>query len=407
MFKIIVFFTLFSILFSCKNEKHVEADSVLIANVDNLCSSEFKKSTLFKKITAIVLSNKDVMLVEISKMLVFDGKLYILDRKSQGVYAFQNDGSFISKFGNLGIAPGEYISCTDFAINTDANEICIFDMLKNRIHKYDAFSGVYKESVDIDKKVNVDYISYYEGYLYAAQTSNRNEDGANIYYLLHQIDLESGKELSRCLDAVSYNKGWNDELIHGNIFYNVGEGQNLFVLGLMDTIMYIKNNRISPFLAINSERLIKKEDIKEEEKLPTSNPRLRSQRMMSLLARLSAQNRIYQISNLFSHNEKLYFNCMGRLIYFVEYDEIQQKAFVYSRVVDDILFKSIPDHFQVPSFLCSDDMGVYYKVPNENLAELKYFMNNDYLSEKVENSECIGELNENSNPIVLYYEYED
>lgn len=136
-----------------------------------------------------------------------------------------------------------------------------------------------------------------------------------VYYLLYRIDIESGRKTAQWLDAASYNKGWNDELMHGNIFYNIKEDEDLFVLGLMDTVMCIKKAEILPFLAIESERLVQKEDILEEEQIPTSNPRVRSKRMMSLLTRLSAQNKYYQIFNVFEHNSMLYFNCMGRISY--------------------------------------------------------------------------------------------
>ena len=259
----ILFCILLFVLFSCKNENHkVDRGEIFIANLDSTCTSEFKYSDLYKKVTAIILDNKEVMLTEISKMLVYKDKLYLLDRRAQGVYAFCKDGSFVCKFGNLGAGPDEYVSCNDFGINADAGEIYIYDMAKHRIHKYDIFSASYKESIIIDKSIDIDYIMCNSGCLYAAQASNRNEEKESIYYLLYQIDVKSGKKIAQWFDAVYYNKGWNDELIHGNIFYNIRENKDLFVLGLMDTIMCIKGDAVFPFLAIESERLVQKEDYK-------------------------------------------------------------------------------------------------------------------------------------------------
>lgn len=189
--------------------------------------------------------------------------------------------------------------------------------------------------------------------------------------------------------------------------YNIKENEDLFVLGLMDTVMCIKKNEILPFLAIESERLVQKEDILEEEKIPTSNPGVRIKHMMSLLTRLSAQNKYYQISNVFEHNSMLYFNCMSRISSFVQYDENRRATSVYSRMTNDILFRVIPDHFQVPVFLSADETGVYYYVPNENLSELKSFVEENNISEGLVNRESIEKSNEDSNPIILYYEYKD
>ena len=404
----ILFCILLFVLFSCKNENHkVDRGEIFIANLDSTCTSEFKYSDLYKKVTAIILDNKEVMLTEISKMLVYKDKLYLLDRRAQGVYAFCKDGSFVCKFGNLGAGPDEYVSCNDFGINADAGEIYIYDMAKHRIHKYDIFSASYKESIIIDKSIDIDYIMCNSGCLYAAQASNRNEEKESIYYLLYQIDVKSGKKIAQWFDAVYYNKGWNDELIHGNIFYNIRENKDLFVLGLMDTIMCIKGDAVFPFLAIESERLVQKEDFLKDQKVPTSNPRVRGKRMMSLLTRLSAQNKIYQISDVFECDSMLYFSCMGRILYFVQYDEKKRIAFTYSRVANDVLFRMIPEYFQLPKFLCADSMGGYYYISNDNLAELKYFIDEDNISEKLINRESIKELNEDSNPVILYYEYKN
>ena len=404
----ILFCILLFVLFSCKNENHkVDRGEIFIANLDSTCTSEFKYSDLYKKVTAIILDNKEVMLTEISKMLVYKDKLYLLDRRAQGVYAFCKDGSFVCKFGNLGAGPDEYVSCNDFGINADAGEIYIYDMAKHRIHKYDIFSASYKESIIIDKSIDIDYIMCNSGCLYAAQASNRNEEKESIYYLLYQIDVKSGKKIAQWFDAVYYNKGWNDELIHGNIFYNIRENKDLFVLGLMDTIMCIKGDAVFPFLAIESERLVQKEDFLKDEKVPTSNPRVRGKRMMSLLTRLSAQNKIYQISDVFECDSMLYFSCMGRILYFVQYDEKKRIAFTYSRVANDVLFRMTPEYFQLPKFLCADSMGGYYYISNDNLAELKYFIDEDNISEKLINRESIKELNEDSNPVILYYEYKN
>ena len=404
----ILFCILLFVLFSCKNENHkVDRGEIFIANLDSTCTSEFKYSDLYKKVTAIILDNKEVMLTEISKMLVYKDKLYLLDRRAQGVYAFCKDGSFVCKFGNLGAGPDEYVSCNDFGINADAGEIYIYDMAKHRIHKYDIFSASYKESIIIDKSIDIDYIMCNSGCLYAAQASNRNEEKESIYYLLYQIDVKSGKKIAQWFDAVYYNKGWNDELIHGNIFYNIRENKDLFVLGLMDTIMCIKGDAVFPFLAIESERLVQKEDFLKDEKVPTSNPRVRGKRMMSLLTRLSAQNKIYQISDVFECDSMLYFSCMGRILYFVQYDEKKRIAFTYSRVANDVLFRMIPEYFQLPKFLCADSMGGYYYISNDNLAELKYFIDEDNISEKLINRESIKELNEDSIWVILYYEYKN
>lgn len=401
----IVLCMLLIITSSCHENQATKRDSVFVANLDDAYTSEFKYSDLYSRVTAITLENKDIILNEISKMLVYKDRLYLLDRKVQGLYVFQKDGSFVRKFGNLGSGLGEYASCKDFAINTDAGEIYIYDMVKKRIHAYDIVSGTYRKSIQLDESIGMDYIAYCDGYLYAAQTSNRNKEKEDTYYLLYQIDIRSGKKTAQWLDTASYSKGWNDEFIHSHIFYNIKGNENLFVLGLMDTIMCIKKNEVLPYLAIESKRLLQKDDILEEEKMPTSNPRLCTKHMMSLLARTSAQNKVHRIFNVFEHNSMLYFNFMDRTNHFVKYDERRGTTSIYSQTMDDVLFQVIPSHFQIPVFLSADVTGVYYCVSNDNLDELKSFVEENYVSEGVVNKESIRNLDDDSNPVLLYYEY--
>lgn len=406
---IVLFIILPIILFSCKNEtRFTNKSSAFVANLDSVKESEFKYSDLYGKVTAIVLDNKEVLLNEISKMLVFKDKLYLLDRSSQGIYAFRKDGSFVRKFGNIGAAPDEYVSCNDFAINTDAGEVYVYDTYKNMIHKYDVHSGSYKGNIHIEKGVEIDYIAYNSGYLYAAQTNDRNEGGKKPYYLLHQIDIESGEQIAEWLDAKSYNKGWNDEFFHGNIFYRIRENEDLFVLGLMDSIMCIKEGKVQSFLAVESERFVREEDILEEEKVATSDPVVQGRRMMSMQQRFATQGKYHQIYNVFAHNDIVYFSCMGGVYsYLVQYDRKKQTTSIHSRMRNDVLYQVIPNHSQIPAFLCTDETGGYYCVPNENQAQLKHFAEEGNISEKMINREGIEKLDEDSNPLILYYEYKD
>ncbi len=75
--------------------------------------------------------------------------------------------------------------------------------------------------------------------------------------------------------------------------------------------------------------------------------------------------------------------CMGRISYFVQYNKKSQTTSTYSRITDDILFQVIPEHFQLPVFLYADETGGYYSVSNVNLDELKCFIEENNISEKL------------------------
>lgn len=87
------------------------------------------------------------------------------------------------KIGNIGLAPDEYVSCDDFTINIDDNELYIFDSLQNKIYRYDISSGKFKGGILMDKNIHFNYIAYNSGCLYGAQTFfNLQKKIDTIYY---------------------------------------------------------------------------------------------------------------------------------------------------------------------------------------------------------------------------------
>ena len=57
------------------------------------------------------------------------------------------------------------------------------------------------------------------------------------------------------------------------------------------------------------------------------------------------------------------------------------------------------------SFLMSDEGGVYYQVDAEVLPQLKSWLNDGFLSDRIRNKEVLRQITEDSNPIILYYEF--
>ena len=124
------------IAISCLSENKIidRSSPVLIVNLDSTKVSEFRYSDIFKSVTAIELDEKDALLGGIDKMQIYKSQLFVLDsRSTKGVYIFDRKGTFMRKIGNIGLAPDEYVSCDDFTINIDDNELYIFDSLQNKI----------------------------------------------------------------------------------------------------------------------------------------------------------------------------------------------------------------------------------------------------------------------------------
>lgn len=88
-----------------------------------------------------------------------------------------------------------------------------------------------------------------------------------------------------------------------------------------------------------------------------------------------------------------------------KYNLKNNEVAVYSNTKDDLLFLSNPYKYSMTSFLMSDTGGVYYQVDTEVLSNLKSCLNDGVLSDRIKNKDVLKSITEDSNPIILYYEY--
>ena len=188
--------------------------------------------------------------------------------------------------------------------------------------------------------------------------------------------------------------------------FAVNEIKNeIFILGFMDSIMCINDGMIAPYLTIKSKDIIQKEDLQPDTNL-SIDPIDRGNDYMRLARRLKKGNKIYKIDEIFEHGNTLHLSCSKRIKYSIQYNKVSNTVSVFDRTKDDLLFKKIPMNYQSPVFLGADEQGVYYGVNTDNLQEMKHFaLTENTLSDLLVNREQLSALNEESNPVILYYEY--
>lgn len=381
--------------------------NIYTLNFDNIEQREsLIFSSIFKSVKAIVLDNKEVLIGKIEKMQPYESTLFILDSQSaKGVYEFSKNGEFIRKIGSVGNGPGEYNACNDFTINEQTKEIYIYDSYNKRINKYDIETGAYKSSLNIEAENTIDRIWYNSGRLYAVNTFFRVNQ-KEPYYILQQLDITTGKKVDYWMSASQYNKGWKDELFHTNLFYRVGENTDLFAFGLSDSIMCIREGELYPYISLSGKKVVSTEDISKDDLLLSADPMTRSKKTFDLYMRLGKQDKIMNISSIYESDQMLYIKCRAWQEYTIQFDKRNGEALMYTNSEDDILFSKSPNSYTIPNYLTSDKRGVYYIVQTDFLSEIKSFASRKgVISDKVVNKNKLENLDEDSNPLILYYEY--
>lgn len=88
--------------------------------------------------------SEDHLIAEITKMRVYDDRIFIFDERAQTISVFDMEGNFLSAIDRKGKGPGEYVKIADFTLDLENESILILDQFNRKILDY-SFSGDFKD----------------------------------------------------------------------------------------------------------------------------------------------------------------------------------------------------------------------------------------------------------------------
>lgn len=193
------------------------------------------------------------LLSTISKVVVFNGSFFILDRNFSKLYVFDLKGEFKYSIGDLGEAPGQYQNINDFYIDKIKNIIVLYSNDSMSIFTYN-LSGKFIERVKLP----------FFGYSFAQLDStsylfytnfNRTEKRYNIFET--NLEGEIFSEKFPYSEDQNMGIGFSGFLVPSSVAneYNLS-------IGLSDTVFNISRNKIQAkyFFNFNDKNL--KNDIR-------------------------------------------------------------------------------------------------------------------------------------------------
>ena len=374
--------------------KNDDIDGIVI-HVDALEKDRtgLRASKMFNPPQMIILEKKDESIIgQVDDLQVFDGHIYVLDsRQAVALYVFDFDGNFVRKIGTRGRGPGEYARLSDFTIDTQKKEIYIADGV--RLHRYTT-EGTFLSSVNMEiSNANVYAIQFFEDAIYAATTPFSQDDDA---YLLSKIDPNNGKRISGFFKSSQYIKSsnWNLNISYeSKPFYARIHGVPKFMHILMTSITPL--DPMFPPITLNSRHLITEQDINET---------LRQPEIFSQIEYLSTLQRIFHINTFVESSNFKFFNygrgngLYGTLVLNLN----DREVFHYSLLINDILWINPAMLMNIRFF---DNLGVYEII---DVMMLDMFLKNiDNMALDAEKKDKLRGLNEESNPVIFFYDFKD
>jgi hypothetical protein len=132
-------------LFSCRNKNFKEQDATFKLKLIKLPVQKSKKIFTIsgvKNLLNITKLDSSQLVAEISKLLIVDEKMFILDVRSKTLFCFDKNGFFLWKYNKVGKGPQEHAALVDFSVR--GNQIYLLDIL-NKLLKID-INGKFIES---------------------------------------------------------------------------------------------------------------------------------------------------------------------------------------------------------------------------------------------------------------------
>lgn len=386
--------------FKKKNNLVEENKDLITINLDNAATHEpLNYSSIFKNAGVIVLETTDAsVLKRVNKIQILGESIYILD-KNRGLFLFNLEGKFVKQIGSKGVGPGEYVMPADFSIDAKSGDVYILDRKPQLVLNYTA-DGEYAKSIKLQNHQTVsNFICFYDNRLYT-DIHNLKKEGDR--YLLSEIDLSTGNKSQLWLDARTHNKGW-DELYstEQDFFISNSNDYPKYKQIFMDTIYEIKEDRISPFLALQSNDLMSKEYLDNLKQ--TTEP-------FKLYPRINNSDKIVSISNYFETLDFIYFEfyrgMYGRIVI---YNKKSRTTSIYEKTYDDLFYSTRNGKMLSSKFIAYDDKRVYSIALDSDYAKTIFqdLIKEDNINTSLKGFENISSLTEDSNPIIIYYEFKD
>ena len=397
-------------------KKGPAAGGVYVFDTDTILHQEdFKYSSLFDSVRVIPLDNASFLLNTVQRFKVCPDGWVVWDSwKSQGIALFDRNGAFVRRIGSQGMGPEEYRSCEDIAVDALKGQVYVLDRAGRAVRVYRLPDGGFVRSLPLPEKLWVNRIGCGGGSLYLVKTNflmDKTNPEAYVGQdcILYRMDDVTGEVTDMLFPYRTHNKGWLDSFRTIENFYRLDNECSLFSFGVMDTLMCITSEGVSPFLALSGEKLVTRQEVEsilEEADFTSLRGQLEVGRKLHALG--MKEGKVLGVTNVFAHGGNLYFNYLNPALLFAVCSLETGECSSYMHTVDDVFFTSgLPVGSTLFSFLGADGGGVYYVVSTEQLGELTHHVEQGLVSDKVRNAEALRQLDEDSNPVILYYEFKE
>lgn len=143
-----IYFTFFLFVSSCSNReldlKILDNSKFNIYLKENDTNNIKKFNDIFNKTGILYLKTPDSLIIaSIDKIIYFQQKIFVLDRKFSSVLCFDQNGNFLIQYGKVGLNWNEYKAVQDFDIDSVKKQLIIFSNENLSLYCYSLNKGIF------------------------------------------------------------------------------------------------------------------------------------------------------------------------------------------------------------------------------------------------------------------------
>ena len=375
---VLCFFSI--VFFGCKKSTQradVDLDRTVTISATSI-EEVFADTSYFGKPQIIVLETlEESLLSEMSRIAIANNNLFIFDKNLMNILIFDITGKYINKIDRIGQGPEEYLQISDFALDTNKEQIILLCDVPNKL-MYFAYNGDFVK----EESLNAYYMQLVTDseYVYFEKMNNIETNGSQ----LAMLNTETGivQEGIEVIDIKNYF------FIKGN---SLSKGDDILYVRRYDNSIYgIKNGEIEQRYTVDFGKYTFPDRLIEEE----STERI--------LKECHENEYIFSMADAINNDHYIMFKTnLGLFIYDKSKDILKgYKQMLNTKVAnlfptylilentDKIVF-SIDD----PSFI----KHAVKRIPDEMKTDNKYS----------EILEIADKLTDENNPVLFIYEFKD
>ena len=392
-----------------KNNTPFSTDDYLHVIDLNKTVPEIPLSEIFASVAPIALeTTKNSLIGNIDKVVATPEYLIVLDRSiANALFLFKKDGTFLHKFGRIGGGPGEYSSISNFCYDNTTGTIYMLDFQTNRVNLYDIHASSFLKSIQLqnNNKGYSRFIYYQGGELY---TDLESFPGP-VEHLLYRRNQTTGEIEDAWFDKKTYAK--NIDYVGWNLFLFGDDNSFKINTYFMDGILSFEKGKITPFLTFTPEHTINMGDLKGLNLKNNGETPIETE----IWTYMSKINKVFDIDPYFEHKDLIYMEFIlgGKFKSLIYSKKTKDFKYVNGRE-DDLLYKEVNkdrnSEFRqhLSSFIAQDDNGLYAVQRGQTRDNLKKLLKHDRFTENFKSAAIeLTNLEEDANPVLLYYEFKD